>query len=147
MGLNKKQRERLLKQHCGVINEDDAIDPRHYFYNKRKPNRKYRKAFQLCRQVLETLHLVLTDDDPGLEGLNVVDVVPAPDSRRMLVLLSLDPAMKVTSANQIEEVMDCLQSHVPRLRSEIARTINRKKTPNLVFEITKFKPDSKPESP
>ena len=130
-----------MKQHCGAINDDDAIDPRHYFYNKRKPNRKFRKAFQLCRQVADTLHLVLTNNDPDLEILSVVDVVPAPDARRMLVLISVDSAGEPMSASDIESTMAVLQSHVPRLRSEIARSINRKKTPNLIFEVAKYKPN------
>ena len=95
MTLSKKQREQLLKQHCGVINDDDAIDPRHYFYNKRKHNRKYRKVFQLCRQVNDTLQMVLTDGNEKVDGLTIVDVVPAPDSRRMLVILGLDPGTVV----------------------------------------------------
>ena len=78
MRLSKKERERILKQVCGVVNEDDAIDPRHYFYNKRKSGNKHRKAFQLCRQVADTLQLVLTDGDPELDGLTIVDVIPAP---------------------------------------------------------------------
>lgn len=135
MRLSKKERERILKQSCGVINDDDAIDPKHYFYNKRKSSAKFRKAYQLCRQVSDTLQLVLTDDDPLLEGLHVVDVVPAPDSRRMLVILGISPD-EVDTASQVEEIMECLQTHVPRLRSEVARSINRSRTPQLVFEIT-----------
>ena len=135
MRLNKKQREQILRQHCGIIRDDDAIDPRHYFANKRKSKSKHRKAFQLCRQVSDTLQLVLTDDDPVLEGLAVVDVVPAPDSRRMLVILGVDSDM-VLSATQIEEMMVRLREHTPRLRSEVARTISRRKTPQLMFEIT-----------
>ena len=92
MTLSKKQREQFLKQHCGVINDDDAIDPRHYFYNKRKHNRKYRKVFQLCRQVNDTLQMVLTDGNERLDGLAIVDVVPAPDSRRMFCLLYTSPS-------------------------------------------------------
>ena len=133
--LSKKERERILKQMCGVINDDDAIDPKHYFYNKRKSNSKFRKAFQLCRQVSDTLQLVLAGNDPLLGGLHVVDVVPAPDSRRMLVILGLS-ADEVSSASHVEEIMACLRTHVPRLRSEIARSISRRKTPQLVFEIT-----------
>ena len=140
MNTSRKQRERLLKQHCGAINDDDAIDPRHYFYNKRKPNRKFRKAFQLCRQVADTLHLVLTDNDSDLESVSVVDVVPAPDARRMLVLINIDPAGDSMSASDVEFTMAVLQAHVPRLRAEIARTINRKKTPNLIFEVAKYQP-------
>lgn len=135
MRLSKKERERILKQMCGVINDDDAIDPRHYFYNKRKGKPKFRKAYQLCRQVSDTLQLVLTGNDPLLDGLRIVDVVPAPDSRRMLVILGL-PKDEVDSATQVEAIMDCLRTHIPRLRSEIARSISRRKTPQLVFEIT-----------
>ena len=138
MSLSKKQREQLLKQHCGVINSDDAIDPRHYFYNKRKHNRKYRKVFQLCRQVADTLQMVLTEGNETLDGLTLVDVVPAPDSRRMLVILGLDPGVIVKSGSEVELIMEQLQQETPRLRAEIARTINRKKTPNLVFEIAKI---------
>ena len=138
MSLSKKQREQLLRQHCGVINSDDAIDPRHYFYNKRKHSQKYRKVFQLCRQVADTLQMVLTDGNETLDGLTIVDVVPAPDSRRMLVILGLDPGVIVKSGSEVELIMEQLQLETPRLRAEIAQTINRKKTPNLVFEIAKI---------
>lgn len=138
--LSKRERERLLKLSCGVINDDDAIDPRHYFYNKRKPRNKNRKVYQLCRQVADTLQLVLCEEDMRLELLNVVDVVPAPDSRRMLVLVEIDAARPIESASEIDLIMAALVEHVPRLRAEIARTINRRKTPQLVFEISKFVP-------
>ena len=141
MTLNQRERQILLKKHCGVINSDDAIDPRHYFYNKRKPNRKYRKAYQLCRQVLDTLQLTLaTEDEPLLAGLTVVDVVPAPDSSRMLVILQPGIGELISCASQAEQIMKCLDQHRPRLRSEIARSINRRKTPNLIFELAKLKP-------
>lgn len=136
--LSKKERHELLSRYCGTINEDDAIDPRHYFYNKRKQDRKFRKAFQLCKQVAETLHMVLTDgNEPLLDGLNVVDVVPAPDSKRMLVIVSLDPAVEITSATLVDDILTALRNDLPRLRAEIARSINRRKTPTLVFEIAK----------
>ena len=136
MSLNKKQREILLKQHCGAINSDDAIDPKHYFFNKRKHSRKYRKVFQLCRQVLETLQFVLAEGDPRLENFSLVDVVPAPDSRRLLVIVRLDDA-ESTTATQVDQLMDLLVEHIPRLRAEIARSISRRKTPNLIFELSR----------
>ena len=135
MRLSRKQRERVLNQMCGIIRDDDAIDPKHYFYNKRKSKNKFRKAYQLCRQVADTLQLVLTGADPLLDGLTIVDVIPAPDARRMLVILAISPD-EVHSATQIEEMMSRLRFHVPRLRSEIAQTICRRKTPQLSFEIT-----------
>jgi ribosome-binding factor A len=134
-GLSKKQRETILQQVCGVIQDDDAIDPRHYFFNKRKAKDKYRKAFQLCRQVAETLCLVLADGDRLLEELRIVDVVPAPDARRLLVIVGL-PVSCVESAAQVEQIMTRLKEQTPRLRAEIARSINRRKTPQLMFEIT-----------
>ena len=135
--LNKKQRERLLKENCGAINNDDAIDPRHYFYNKRKSKSKFRKIYQLCRQVQETLQLTLSDGHESLHDLTVVDVVPAPDSRRMLVVVELDRKTMPT-ATQIEELMACLANQVPRLRFEISQTINRRKTPQLIFELARL---------
>ena len=90
MTLSKKQRELLMKRHCGVINEDDAIDPRNYFYNKRKSRSKHRKVYQLCRQVLQTLQLVINETNPVLENVSIVDVLPAPDSRRLLVIVGID---------------------------------------------------------
>ena len=135
MRLSKKDRERILRQSCGVINEDDAIDPRHYFYNKRKSRSKFRKVYQLCRQVADTLQLVLSDGDSLLAGLNVIDVLPAPDSRRLLIVVGLS-ASEVDSASHIEVLMERLSSHTPRLRAEIAQSIRRRKTPQLVFELT-----------
>ena len=82
----------------------------------------------------------MTDNDSDLESVSVVDVVPAPDARRMLVLINIDPAGDSMSASDVEFTMAVLQAHVPRLRAEIARTINRKKTPNLIFEVAKYQP-------
>ena len=139
MPLSKKEREQLLKKHCGVINSDDAIDPKHFFYNKRKAGNQYRKVFQLCRQVESTLHLTLNEGDPYLE-LEVIDVVPAPDSKRMLVIVQPAMGTSIQSATDAEAMMACLRKQVPRLRAEIARSINRRKTPTLIFELAKTIP-------
>ena len=56
----------------------------------------------------------------------------------MLVILGLDPGVSVKSGSEVELIMEQLQQETPRLRAEIARTISRKKTPNLVFEIAKI---------
>ncbi|MFK7817832.1 MAG: hypothetical protein AB8G99_03885, partial [Planctomycetaceae bacterium] len=70
-----------------------------------------------------------------LDGLTIVDVVPATDARRMLVIVAMD-ADSVDSASELEELHQRLTAHLPRLRSEIAQSISRRKTPQLVFEIT-----------
>ena len=88
MSLSKRQREQLLRN-CGNINEDDAIDPRTYFKSARQ-TKMDRKAMQLAKQIAETLQLVLTDNHSELDGLSVLNVIPAPDSRRMLVTVAWD---------------------------------------------------------
>ena len=138
MRLNKKQRERLLRENCGAINNDDAIDPRHYFYNKKKSKSKFRKVFQLCRQVKQTLQMVLTEGNEKLTGLSVVDVVPAPDSRRMLVIVELEPDATATGSD-VEALMALLVSETPRLRFEISQSIHRRKTPQLIFEFAQVR--------
>ena len=135
MSLSKRQREQLLRRHCGNINEDDAIDPRTYFKAGRQ-TKMDRKAMQLAKQIAETLQLVLTDDHSELDGLSVLNVIPAPDSRRMLVTVAWDCSVQNDDQpTQHDQLMSELQQHVPRLRAEIARSITRKKTPQLTFEI------------
>jgi len=59
------------------------------------------------------------------------------------VIVEIDPgARKNASASEIETIMAALQRQRPRLRAEIARTISRRKTPDLIFELAKFKPST-----
>jgi ribosome-binding factor A len=91
-----------------------------------------RKALQLCKQVAETLNLTLAGcADSLLNDLLVVDVRPAPDSTRLLVL--------VQSATQTKYSQPDVLQHLERarglLRQEVARQIHRRKTPDLVFDV------------
>lgn len=142
--LNGKVRRRLLSQNCGSLNDDDAIDPRTWFKSSRSGKHNH-KAQQICRQVAETLQFVLSDADenregePLLENLQLIAVVPAPDSRRLLVTVGLvisEPVSAPVSAKTVEAILATLKLHTPRLRAEIARTVTRKKVPNLVFEFS-----------
>ncbi len=88
------------------------------------------KDAQLCRAVRETLSLTLAESlDPRLEAVFVVDVVPAPDVSRL--------AVRVEAPSELDpdDVHDALERTVPRLRSEIAAAIQRKKTPGLTFVV------------
>jgi hypothetical protein len=51
--------------------------------------------------------------------------VPAPDARRLLVIVGL-PVSCVESAAQVEQIMTRLKEQTPRLRAEIARSISRR---------------------
>src|SRR5262245_33648812 len=87
-----------------------------------------RKLRQLCRQVADTLGLVLSGEcnDDVLRSLHVVAVTPAPDAAQLLVLVApalaedrLDPA----------DVLTRLAASSGRLRYEVAAAITRKRAP------------------
>ena len=132
--MDKRTREELLRKYCGELNEDDAIDPRDYFKPARPIDKQTKKAKQLCRQVAETLEMVLSGEtrDEILSCLHVVNVIPAPDSSRLLVTLQPDFADHQFQLGEIEER---LTRHQGRLRTEVAASIHRKKTPILAFNV------------
>lgn len=91
MTFNRRKCERL-RAHCEEIGEDDGVDPREFFRKTASKRSDNRKARQLCRQVAETLELVLSGDchEEILQTLHVVSVEPAPDASRLLVTLQSD---------------------------------------------------------
>jgi ribosome-binding factor A len=115
----------------GQASPEDGLDPRDYFKPTRQ-KRDTRKDWQLCRQVFETLNYVLSGDshDEVLQGLLVSEVVPAPDATRMLVTVqSLDVVVDPTA------ILQSLHLAMGRLRAEVARSISRRKVPELAFQI------------
>lgn len=143
MKFDKRKREREhLRAHFQEFGEDDDADPREHFQKcmsggsrKSTPRGKEnRKARQLCRQVAETLDLVLSGDcrDEMLQSLSVVCVEPAPDSSRLLVTLQSDlPEGEFDRA----AILQGLNEQAGRLRSEIAASIARKRVPTLAFHV------------
>ncbi len=93
-----------------------------------------RKARQLCRQVSDTLDLVLSGDcrDEVLQSLRVISVLPAPNSSRLLVTVAADLPIEQFDRRQI---LDALDDQAGRLRAEVAATIHRKRVPVLVFNV------------
>jgi ribosome-binding factor A len=93
----------------------------------------HRKALQLCAQVMRTLNSVLVGEaDPVLRDLLVAEVVPAPDTRRLLVSVVLTPS---AAENDPVEVLNHLHQAQGHLRSEVAAVITRKKAPELSFRV------------
>ena len=88
-----------------------------------------RKARQFCRQVQRALNLALADRtvDDGMNDLFVEDVSPAPDCGHLLV------HVVVPGDRPIAEALGALRRDAPRLRSEVAMTITRKRAPELSF--------------
>lgn len=134
MTLHKRTREKLLA-HCEQLHPDDCVDPRDFFKSKSSNYKQNRKAKQLCRQVAQTLDLVISGEcaDEVLQSLHVMEVEPAPDSSRLLVTVYAD-----VSADQFDRelIIGLLNQQMGRLRCEVAAAINRKKVPSLVFNVT-----------
>ncbi len=136
MSLSKREREEMLA-HCGEIHPDDGVDPREFFRKSGSPKKTNYKVYQLCRQVAETLDQILSGElvvsgkpcDDLLDSLRVMDVVPAPDSSRLLVTLACDGRNEVRTIEKRLSVMNGW------LRSEVAAAITRRKVPTLAFRI------------
>lgn len=91
-----------------------------------------RKDLQLCRQVAETMSLVLGDcGDDCLRDLHVVRVVPAPDASQLLVIVGSPPGETPAAPR---EVLERLAARAPGFRAEVAHAITRKRAPSLMFE-------------
>jgi ribosome-binding factor A len=89
----------------------------------------HRKAQQFCRQVQRALNLALADSstDESLDGLFVEDVSPAPDCGHLVV------HVLVPAGRPVVEAISALRRDAPRLRSEVAMAITRKRAPELLF--------------
>jgi ribosome-binding factor A len=99
-----------------------------------KSHRPDRKTMQVCSQVQRTLDQVLSGElnDDRLRDVYVVQVTPAPDANCLLVTVA---PLGFAKDFRPEEVMARLAANSGRMRSELARAINRKKTPELMFRV------------
>lgn len=98
-----------------------------------------RKTMQLCRQVERILSQVLGGeiDDEVLLSVNVVSVTPAPDAGQLCVTVApWAPGETVDS----KDIHARLHFHAPKLRSEVAAAIHRRKAPMLVYRVLKYGP-------
>ncbi len=134
MPLNNRQREQMLAS-CGEIQEDDGVDPRHFFKHDAGRSKRDRKTQQLCQQVERTLSLVLSGEfsDEVLLSLIVESVIPAPNASQLLVTVSVASGQEDTVNSSV--VLERLEQVTGRLRSEVARSITRKRAPGLKFRV------------
>ncbi len=98
------------------------------------PHRPDRKTLQMCSQVQRTLDQLLSGelDDDRLRDLYVSQVTPAPDANRLLVTVS---PLGFAKDFRPDEILLRLAASSGKMRSELARAINRKKTPELMFRV------------
>lgn len=137
MSLHNRQREQML-EFCAEIREDDGYDAHRYVKSHSGRNKQDRKTLQLCRQVEQTLSLVLSGDfsDELLQSLIVVSVMPAPSASQLLVTVGIPIDQEDTP--DPSAVLQRLDSVAGRLRSEVAASISRKRTPRLSFSVVPF---------
>ncbi len=130
----KKRTRRRRAAQSERIDSDYSMDSSDPSYWNRSDDRHARKAMQLCRQVAETLDMVLSGEcrDELLQSLRVESVQPAPNASRMLVTLCADLAPEEFDRQRILELLD---EQSGRLRCEVAASITRKRAPSLVFNV------------
>jgi len=132
--MNRNKRQRDLAQICGQLNEDDGVDPRQYFKSHIQRNKNQYKTRQLCRQVAETLSLVLSGDfsDECLQNLELLSVDPAPDASQLSITVRTYEPCDFAAIAQIQERLAQVNG---RLRNEVAAAITRKRVPRLIFQV------------
>lgn len=88
-----------------------------------------RKTQQFCRQVQRALNLALASGDSQIQGCEIFvdEVSPAPDCGHLLAHI------EVSDGRLISEAMTWLRQNQPRLRTEVAMSIARKRAPELAF--------------
>ena len=103
---------------------------------RRSEGRPDRKAHQLCRQVSRTLSYVLSGEchDDVLRSLFVESVTPAPDSSRLLVTVAI---LDKDDETPIDVILTKLAAVSGKLRTEVAHSITRRKTPELIFNVVR----------
>lgn len=98
-----------------------------------------RKVQQLCREVERTLGGALGEcSDERVRNLVVVMVEPAPDASRLLVIVA--PMDRGTSPDEMSEQLASVERAKGFLRQEIARVLQRKRTPELSFQLAPLPP-------
>ncbi len=106
----------------------------------RDPSGGNRKLSQLCQQVFEALtYALMGSADEALRVLAVVSVVPAPDASRLLVTIRPSEVPVGMSPDELIRRADSILERLGRargyLRSEVAASIHRKRTPELTFSL------------
>jgi ribosome-binding factor A len=98
-----------------------------------RAGQRQRKQHQLCRQAQIAVEDALASDpdEPLLLELWVEAVEPAPDQRRLRVLLRAPDALQ----DQMDAVQEALDAVGPTLRREVSAQINRRRAPDLIFTL------------
>ena len=99
------------------------------------------KSLSLCSQARRALEYALGGEchDEALYGLEVIEVLPDPTVRRLRVWLA---SRERWDEEERLYVLSRLTAARGFLRAQIAQSIHRKRTPELVFELLAAEPDA-----
>ncbi|MGE3180007.1 MAG: ribosome-binding factor A [Phycisphaerae bacterium] len=134
--MKSESRKHIPRDLCAELHEDDGVDPREAFSRAtRRSNRgNDRKTLQLCKQASWTIEVALRCEaaDPILNELEVIDVQPAPDSKRLCVFIRPTSQSPERTPHLILERLNLARGF---LRAALAVDLSRKRVPELTFEV------------
>jgi hypothetical protein len=115
----------------GEVYPDDETDPRRFFGEADRTRKGNWKMLQLCKQVERAAALTLAGlcESDALLGASIAAVEPA---GRLMVTVVLAPGKVVEDATEAKAVL--LRSTVA-FREEVARSVHRKRVPEVVFDV------------
>ncbi len=103
---------------------------------RKKHSNQGRQAGRICRQVRDAImdFLATETDHEILNQLQVESVTPAPNSKRLRVILSF-PTWLWDQPVNLSQMRADLTRMRPDMRAEVAAVINRRHVPELIIEL------------
>jgi ribosome-binding factor A len=116
------------------VRPDEEADPRRFFAATDRSGRRNWKVQQLCKQVERAAAVTLAGEceSDALLAAAVASVEPAPDSSRLMATVVLAPGK---GAEDLADARAALARSAASFRGEVARTIHRKRVPEIVFDV------------
>ena len=118
----------------GEVRPDEEANPRRFFDETDRSGKRNWKVQQLCKQVERATAITLAGEceSDALLGAAVAFVEPAPDSSRLMAMVVLAPGKAM---DDLAEARAALARSAASFREEVARTIHRKRVPEIVFDV------------
>ncbi len=125
----KKQISKEVSSLCAEIGPGDGVRPGRKRDHELSENPE-RKIGQVCRLVEKTVQMALSSGDERLADLQIVRVEPAPDSRRLRILV-----ITTQTVSDNTHIVTAINQAKGWIRSEIATVLNRKRVPEISFQL------------
>jgi ribosome-binding factor A len=110
---------------------EEDVDPGMFFADRPRDRGRHNKVRQLCKQVERAAGAVLAGEcgEEALLEAWVAEVRPGPDASRLVIVVVLGASASVVEARA------ALARASARFRGEVARSIVRKRVPEVAFEV------------